>query len=82
MVFLEHNNTTYMGDGMIDSLANPNKCEDNDVRVDLSPKVYDPNNNNTHQINFPDGTSISVEYNGVLPCISVRKPTKYEDENC
>ena len=39
VVFIEHNNTIYMGDGIINSLANPIKCEDNDVRIDLITKV-------------------------------------------
>ena len=46
VVLLEHNNTIYMGNNMIDSLANPIQCEDNDVRIDLRSKVYYPNNNN------------------------------------
>ena len=43
VVLFEHNNTIYMGDDMINSVVNPIKCEDNDVRIDLHPKVYDPN---------------------------------------
>ena len=39
VVLLEHNNTIYMGDDMIDSLDNPIQCEDNYVRVDLRQKV-------------------------------------------
>ena len=67
MVLIEHNNTIYLGKDMIDSLANPIQYEDNDVRGNLRPKVYDLNNNNSKSITFPDGTSILVEYNGVLP---------------
>ena len=58
-----------MGDDKIDYLANPIQCEDNYMRVDLRPKLYYPNNNNTQSITFPDGNPIPVEYNGVLPCI-------------
>ena len=76
MVLLEHNNTIYMGDDMIDSLDNPIQCEDIDVRIDLGPEVYYPNNNNAQSIAFPDVTSILVDYNGVLPCIAIHKPTK------
>ena len=82
VVLIEHNNTIYMGDDMIDYLANSIQCEDNGVRVNLRPAVYYPNNNNTKSIIFPDGNSIPVEYDGVLPRIAVRKPTKYEVENC
>ena len=67
LLFLEHNTTIYMGGDMIDSLANTIQCEDNDVRFNLRPKVYHPNNNNTQLITFPDGTSIPVNYNRVLP---------------
>ena len=67
---------------MVNSLTNPIQCEDNDVRIDLRPKFYDPNSNNAQSINFSDGTSIPVYYNEVLPCIYVRRPTKYEIENC
>ena len=67
---------------MICSLDNPIQCEDNALRVDLRPKLYDPNNNNSQSINFPYGTSIPVDYYGVLPWIAVLKPTKYEVENC
>ena len=47
VVFIERNNTIYMGDNIIDYLANPIQCEDNDAIVDLRPKVYDPNKNNS-----------------------------------
>ena len=46
---------------MINSLAKPIQCEDNDVIIDLRPKLYYPNNNNAQLITFPDGTSITVE---------------------
>ena len=71
-----------MGDNMIDYLANPIQCEDNDVRIDLRPKLYYPNNNNTQPITFPYGTSIPVDSYGVLPSIAVSRPTKYEVGNC
>ena len=47
MLLIEQNNTIHMGDDIIYSLANPIQCEDNDIRFNLRPKVYDPNNNNT-----------------------------------
>ena len=71
-----------MGDNMIDYWANLIKCEDNDVRVNLRPKVYDKNNNNKQSTNLQDGTSIPIEYYGVLPWIAARKPTKYQVESC
>ena len=62
MVLLEHNNTIYMGNNMINYLDNPIKCDDNDVIIDLRPKLYYPNKNNAQSITFPCGTSIPVEY--------------------
>ena len=50
--------------------------------VDLCPKLYYPNNNNAHLINFPDGTLIPVDDDGVIPFIVVCKPTKYNVEYC
>ena len=76
LVLLEQNNTVYMLYDMIDSLDNPIHCEDNDVIFDLHPKLYNTNNYNTQSINFPDGASIPVEYDGLIPCIAVRKTTK------
>ena len=66
---------------MINTLTIPINCDDDDVRFDLVPKVYYPNNNNSHSITFPYGTSIPVENYGVLPRISIRKPRKYKVEN-
>ena len=66
---------------MINSLANLMQCEENDVIIDLHPKVYYPNYNNAQSITFPNVTPIPVEYNGVLPCIAVCRPNKYEVEN-
>ena len=60
VVFIEQNNTIFMGDNMIDSLDKPIGCEDNDVRVDLRSKIYYPHNNNSQSITFSDGTSIPV----------------------
>ena len=82
MVSLEHNNTIYVGGNMIYPLANPIQCEDNDVRIDLGPKLYDQNNYNTQFIPFLDVTSVPVYYDGLITCIVVRKPTKYEVGNC
>ena len=42
VVFLEHNNTICMGGNMIDYLANPIQCEDNNVRIGMSPKLCYP----------------------------------------
>ena len=76
MFLIEKNNTIYMGKDMINSFSNLIQCEDNDVRIFFHPKLYDTNNNYSQSVTFPDGTSISVGYNGVLSCIAVSKPTK------
>ena len=78
VVLLEHNNTIYMVDDMIDYLDDPIKCEDNDARINLCPKLYDSNNNNTQSITFPDKNPIPVEYNVVLPCTAFHIPAKYK----
>ena len=52
VVLLEHNNTIYLGDNMINTLTNPIICDDDNVRFDLLPKLYYPNNNNAHSITF------------------------------
>ena len=46
--------------------------------MDLHTKVYYPNNNNTQSITLTYGTLTPVDYNIVLPCIAVHRPTKYE----
>ena len=42
VVLLEQINTIYIGCNMINSLSNPTQCEDNDVRINLRPKLYCP----------------------------------------
>ena len=70
-----------MGDDMINYLAKPIQCEDDNARIDLHPKLYYQNNNNV-QFTSPVGNSIPVDCNGVLPCIAVCIPNQYEVENC
>ena len=82
-LLLENNNAIYMGDAMTDSLINPLQCEDNQVRIDVRPEKYHGNNSKTCQrIIFEDGFEIPIEYEGVLPFITVRKPTPYELDVC
>ena len=69
-----------MGDDMIYSLANPIQFEDNDVKIDLRLNFYYPKK--TEQLIIIQYlTSIPVDYYGVLPCITVCRPTKHEVEN-
>ena len=47
VVLLEHNNTIHTGKGdIINSLANPIQCEDNDMKINFFPKVYYPDTDN------------------------------------
>ena len=81
MVLIEYNNTIYLVEDMINSLANPLKFEDNYVIIELRPKVYYPNNNNAQSFTLPYKTSIPVECDGMLPHLAICRPTKYEVEN-
>jgi len=80
-LILEHNNTVYLGDNLVDSLANPIQSEDNDVRVDIRPKVI-YNEARSQSVSFPDGTIIPIMYEGVLPYIPIRRPTPGEIHDC
>ena len=82
VVLLENNNTKYMGSNMIDLFVIPIQCEDCDVRIDLYPKLYYPNNNNAQSITFPDGNSIPVEYDGVLTYKAVCNHINYKFKIC
>lgn len=81
-VLLECNNAIYLGEQMEDSLANPIQAEENDVRIDLRPKFFYPNAPGAQTISFPNGISIDIEFEGVLPYIPVRRPTNEEVSQC
>lgn len=71
-LLLENYNTIYLGDSMEDSLVNPIQAEENSVRVDLRPKRFYPHEtNNCQSITFTDGTTLPLEYDGVLPFIPI-----------
>ena len=83
VLLLENNNAIYMGELMEDSLLNPIQMEEHDVRVDLRPLRYYPSMLETCQcIQFRDGTNIPIQYDGVLPFITVRRPTPIELDTC
>ena len=79
---LESNNAIYLGADMDDSLQNPIQCEEAGVRIDLRARKYYPSCHDSQRILFPDGTVIPIKYDGPLPFISVRRPTKWEIHNC
>ena len=81
-LLLECNNSIYMGSKMEDSLANPIQMEENDVKVDIRPKSFYPNDPNAQSISFPNGTRLEILYDGVLPYLPVRRPTKEELHSC
>ena len=67
---------------MNDSLLNPIQAEEVGVRIDIRPRRYYPEDIGCQSIQFPDGTVIAVEYDGVLPFVPVRRPTKEEVHDC
>ena len=82
VIILECNNSIYIGDKMQDSLMNPIQAEEVDVRVDTRPKRYYPHEIGCQCLTFHDGTIIPVKYDGVLPYVPVRRPTKEEIHSC
>ena len=82
VVIIECNNSIYLGNDMDDSLINPIQCEDHGVRVDVRPRAFYPNEERAQSIFFDDGTEIPIKYSGVLPYISVRRPTHEEVASC
>ena len=82
VIVLECNNSIYLGDKMNDSLLNPIQAEEVGVRIDIRPRRYYPEDIGCQSIQFPDGTVIAVEYDGVLPFVTVRRPTKEEVHDC
>ena len=82
-VLIENFNAIYLGESMEDSLVNPIQCEDNGVHIDLRPKRFYPQlEDECQHILFHDGIRIPLEFDGVLPCIFVRRPTHNELHNC
>ena len=81
-ILLENNNAIYLGDAMNDSLLNPIQSEENDVRIDIRPRRYYPNDPLAQTVTFSDGTTLPVLYDGVLPYLPVRRPTANELDSC
>ena len=82
-ILLENFNAIYLGKDMEDSLVNPIQCEDSNVRVDMRPKYFYPGQESECQrLLFEDGTSLPLEFDGVLPYLKVRRPNEHELHNC
>ena len=82
VIILEANNSIYLGEKMEDSLMNPIQAEEAGIRVDVRPKKYYPEDIGCQSLNFPDGTLIPILYDGVLPYVPIRRPTKEEIHSC
>ena len=81
VLFLEHNNTIYLGDAMQDSQSNPIQSEANVIRIDLHPKLYYGEDGKTQTVTFPNDIVLPILYEGILPYIPVRRPIPFEVEN-
>ena len=79
---LEINNALYLGKDMEHSLLCPNQCEDNDVRIDLRPARFYPDQSTASTISVPGGLILPIEHKGPLPCVHVRHPTSDELLTC
>ena len=82
VILLECNNAIYLGDKMNDSLLNPIQSEENGVKIDIRPRLYYPDTTSAQSMVFPDGTRLNIVYDGVLPYLPVRRPTKEEVHSC
>ena len=79
---LECNNAIYLGEEMIDSLMNPIQCEENNFKADIRPQAHHPSCDSAQSIQFNDGTTLQLLYDGVLPYLPIRRPTKSEIHYC
>ena len=67
---------------MDDSLINPVQAEEAGIHIDLRPIRYYPSDIGCQTISFPDGTILPILFDGVLPYLPVRRPTKDEVQHC
>ena len=82
VLLLECNNSIYLGNKMDDSLINPVQAEEAGIHIDLRPIRYYPSDIGCQTISFPDGTILPILFDGVLPYLPVRRPTKDEVQHC
>ena len=80
-IILIFNQSIYGGEIMDDSLANPIQCLQNDVKIDCRPSIFYPDDDDAQTIQF-EGQRISIQYDGPLPYLNVRRPTADEWLNC
>ena len=67
---------------MNDSFLNPTQAEEVDVWVNTCPKRYYLDDPSSQLLSLPDGTTMPVLYDGVLPCLPIRRSAKYDVQNC
>ena len=75
------NQSIYGGHNMTDSLLQPIQCLQNGIHINTNPKRYFKDDPKAQTISFDD-VSLPLEFNGPLPFIHVRRPTKSEFDNC
>ena len=62
--------------------GNPIQSEECGVQVDTRSRKYYPNESSAQSVQFSDGTTIPILYDGVLPYIPVRRSSPDEIEHC
>lgn len=77
------NNAIYLGALMDGSLLNPIQCMDHGIKIDIRPKLYYPEEKSAQTFEIPSLRRIlPIQYNGSVPFLHVRKPTREEMETC
>ena len=64
-----------MGDKMENSLTTPLHIDENMIHIDIRHKKYYPEDSGAQTVTLPDGTIITIIYDGVMHYISVLHPT-------
>ena len=65
-------NKVYLCDKIDYSFISPIQDKEVGIRVDTCTKRYYPDDPSSQLVSFPDGTKISVLYDGALPYLSIR----------
>ena len=77
------NNSIYLGSLMDDSLLNPIQCLLNGIRIDIRPQAFTPDCYTAQSVTILSlDVALPVEYDGVLPFLSVRRPSQRELQEC
>ena len=77
------NNSIYLGDLMEDGLLNPIQCMENNIRIDIRPSRFCPDEPLSQSFSIPSLDMIlPIQYDGVLPFLSVRRPSAAELRDC